>query len=123
VRIKLDESMPSDAQAVATALGHDADTAAAEGLGGQPDQRVLAVSTDDDRILVALDRGFGDVRLHPPGTHAGIVVLRPSAQDAATVLQALTEFLEQPGLGDITGCNVVVRGQLVRVRRPEPPSD
>lgn len=31
-------------------------------------------------MLITLDRGFGDVRVHPPGSHPGIVVPRPSTQ-------------------------------------------
>ncbi|MDQ3931836.1 MAG: hypothetical protein M3252_03230 [Actinomycetota bacterium] len=37
---------------------------------------VLDAATRDDRLLLTLDRGLGDIRKHPPGTHAGVLVLR-----------------------------------------------
>lgn len=80
---------------------------------------VLAAAKADSRLLITLDRRFGDVRVHPPGTHSGIVVLRVDTQDAGTVTDATRSFLSSDALGDVAGCVVVVRGHLVRVRRPE----
>jgi predicted nuclease of predicted toxin-antitoxin system len=71
VRLKLDENLPDVAREAAVALGHDVDTVADEGLGGAPDPDVLAAAASEDRFVVTLDRGFGDVRRYPPGSHAG----------------------------------------------------
>lgn len=119
MRIKLDENLPADALAIALGLGHDADSVTNEGLIGASDVEVLAAATRDGRLLITLDRRFGDVRAHPPGTHAGIVVLRVESQDAGAVTDAVRAFLSSDDLGDVAGCVVVVRGHLVRVRRPE----
>ena len=59
------------------------------------------------------------MRAHPPGTHAGIVVLRVASQDPAMAKEALRAFLSSDELGDLAGCVVVLSGDLVRVRRPE----
>lgn len=118
MRIKLDENLPAHALAIALGLGHDADSVNIEGLGAS-DVEVLAAATRDGRLLITLDRRFGDVRAHPPGTHAGIVVLRVESQDAGAVTDAVRAFLSSDELGDVAGCVVVVRGHLVRVRRPE----
>jgi hypothetical protein len=64
-------------------------------------------------------RWTGDIRSYPPGTHAGIIVLRVDSQDAATVTKAVRSFLVSDDLGDLAGCLVVVRGHLARIRRPE----
>ena len=119
MRVKLDENIPVSAAVVAQQLGHDADTVTSEGLIGSTDSEVLAAATGDGRLLVTLDRGFGDVRAYPPGSHGGIVVLRVESQDAAGVTEAVRSFLSSDEFGDLTGCIVVVRGHLVRVRRPE----
>lgn len=37
---------------------------------------MLAGATADGRLLVTLDRGLGDVRAYPPGTHGGVLVIR-----------------------------------------------
>lgn len=119
MRLKLDENLPDDARQAAVALGHDVDTVVDEGLGGATDPALLAAASGEDRFVVTLDRGFGDVRRYPPGTHAGIAVLRVDSQDARTVTDALTTFLGNDTLGDLRGCIVVVRGHLVRIRRPD----
>lgn len=85
VRVKLDENIPTGALVVALDMGHDADTVKGEGPAGAPDVDVLAAATRDRRVLMTLDRRFGDVRAYPPGSHAGIVVLRVESQDAHTV--------------------------------------
>lgn len=72
----------------------------------------------NDRLLVTLDRGLGDVRAYAPGTPGGVIVLRVDSQDASTVSEAVRSFLQSEGLGDLSGCIVVVRGRLARVRRP-----
>ena len=93
MRLKLDENLPDEARAAAVALGHDVDTVVDERLGGATDPEVLAAASREDRFVVTLDRGFGDVRRYPPGTHIGIAVLRVDSQDAQTVADALTTCL------------------------------
>lgn len=119
MRIKLDENIPVSAADVADDLGHDADTVTGESLAGATDADVLAAATRQGRLLVTLDRTFGDVRAHPPGSHGGIVVLRVDVQDARSVTEAVRTFFTADDLGDLTGCVVVVRGHLARIRRPE----
>lgn len=118
MRLKLDENLPESARLAAVALGHDVDTVLDEALGGAPDPEVIAAATRADRFLLTLDRGLGDVRSCPPGSHPGVAVLRVDSQDAPSVAEAVRGFLANDTLGDLTGCLVVVRGHLIRVRRP-----
>jgi hypothetical protein len=60
VKIKLDENLHTDLVALFTDVGRDIDSEA--------------------RLIITLDRGFGDIRRYPPGTHAGILVLRVDDQ-------------------------------------------
>jgi predicted nuclease of predicted toxin-antitoxin system len=119
VRLKLDENLPEDARVAAAALGHDVEIVLDEALGGAGDADVLAAATREERFVITLDRGFGDIRRYPPGTHAGIAVIRVDTQDSQSVTEAVMSFLRNEALGDLTGCIVVVRGHLVRVRRPD----
>lgn len=118
MRLKLDENMPADARAMVEDLGHDVDTAVNEGMAGAADDDVIASARSEGRFLVTLDRGMGDIRRHPPGSHAGLVVLRVGDQRSPAVLEALRTFLLNHDLPDFVGCTVVVHGHLVRVRRP-----
>lgn len=118
MRLKLDENLPSDLADNVSARGHDVDTVADEGLAGEDDAAVLTAATEHERMIITLDRGFGDVRIHPPGSHPGIVVLRPVSQDPTSVDHLVDRFLDGHDLADFEGCVVVVESERVRVRRP-----
>lgn len=75
MRIKIDESVSRHVADVCAAFGHEADTVYDEDVAGQADSIVLGVATRDGRMLLTTDRGFGDVRFYPPGSHRGIIVL------------------------------------------------
>jgi predicted nuclease of predicted toxin-antitoxin system len=83
VRLKLDENLPDEARLTAASLGHDVDTVIDEGLGSAGDPDVLAAAMREQRFLVTLDRGFGDVRRYPPGSHPGIAVIRATNRTPA----------------------------------------
>jgi hypothetical protein len=88
VKFKLDENLPVSSAAILTGASHDVDPVTREGLIGAPDRDVVAAATAG-RILVSLDRGLGDIRAYPPGSHAGIVVLRLTDQSAAAAAHDL----------------------------------
>jgi predicted nuclease of predicted toxin-antitoxin system len=100
-------------------LGHDVDTVADERLAGADDPAILGAARKAGRFLITLDQGFGDVRRYPPGHHPGIAVLRVDSEDGVTVTQAVSSFLSNTELGDLSGCLVVVRGHLARIRCPD----
>lgn len=118
MRFKLDENLPTGLAAQLTVRGHDADTVIDEGLDGHPDPIVVAAATEAERMLVTLDRGIGDLRRYPPGSHAGVLVLRPTSQDPASVLDLVDRLLQTHGLDDLAGCVVIVEPRRVRIRRP-----
>lgn len=118
MRIKLDENLPTDAKTYIASIGHDVDTVADEGLTGVPDHVVVAAATRDERLLITLDRGVGDIRKFPLGTHAGIAVLRLDTFGRTAVNDSIARLLAFEHVEQLAGCVVVVRGHLVRVRRP-----
>ena len=72
MRIKLDENLPAGLVALLTALGHEVDTAPAEGIGGEDDDVVWRAAQADGRFLVTQDlesRTPGST--HPPRSAAG----------------------------------------------------
>ena len=74
----------------------------------------------EGRFLVTSDKGFGDIRAYPPGTHAGILVLRPD-QDGIRPLVELTELvLERARLDDLAQFVSVATPRGLRTRRPNP---
>lgn len=119
MKFKLDENLSHELGTELRALGHDVHTVAAEGLAGSSDPIVLVAVREEGRMLLTQDRGFADLRRYPPGSHLGIVVLRPSTQDPEAISQLLRRFLGQYDLAEFEGCNVVVEPTRVRVRRPD----
>jgi len=120
VKVKLDENLPDSAIALPANVGYDVDTARPEGLRGAKDPAVLADATADGRILLTLDRGLGDIRAYPPGTHAGILVIRLDHQSPFAIRQAVQQVGTTVDPTNLQGCIAVWRGGDLRVRRPPP---
>lgn len=93
-----------------TSAGHDVDTVTEEGLIGAPDRDVVAAAT--------LDRGLGDIRGYPPGSHAGIVVLRLTDQSAAAATKAVSDLATLTDPSSLAGAVAVLQRGLLRIRRP-----
>jgi predicted nuclease of predicted toxin-antitoxin system len=118
VKFKLEENLPASAAARLTDAGHDVDTVAEEQLTGAPDRDVVIAVTAAGRILISLDRGLGDIRAYPPGSHAGIIALRLTDQSAATVTKAISDLASLPNLGNLVGAVTVMQRGLLRIRHP-----
>jgi predicted nuclease of predicted toxin-antitoxin system len=119
MKLKLDENMPAIALPLLAEWGHDVTTASEEGLAGRDDPTVAERVTLEGRMLITLDRGFGNIRAYPPGDHPGIIVLRLPDQRPDRVAASLRSLLYRGQLDDLAGCTVVVEPGRLRVRRPE----
>lgn len=120
MKVKLDENLPDSAIALLESGGHDVDTARAEGLQGADDPPVLAAATEESRLLITLDRGLGDVRRYPPGTHAGVLVLRLDHQSPRAIRREMERIVDEVDLDDLHGCIATWHYGNLRVRRPRP---
>jgi hypothetical protein len=69
-------------------------------------------------FFVTADRGFADVREHPPGTHAGVLVLHAARPSVVLLAAILDSALERMPLEQMRGCVAVADESSVRVRRP-----
>jgi predicted nuclease of predicted toxin-antitoxin system len=118
VKVKVDENLPTTAAGVLRQAGYDPETVVDEGLVGASDSAISAAAASEGRILLTMDRGLGDVRAHPPGSHPGIVVLRVRDQDARATVAVVADLLDSFDLAEFSGCNVIVERDRVRVRRP-----
>jgi hypothetical protein len=54
-------------------------------------------------MLVTLDRGFGDIRAYPPGSHPGIVVVSTSDESPSALAELLVSFLAEHDLTALAG--------------------
>ena len=69
------------------------------------------------RVAGSLPRKeFGDIRRYPPGSHAGLILLRLSQESRADYLRLAGRVPTQIKLDEINGAIVVVTGRGIRVR-------
>jgi predicted nuclease of predicted toxin-antitoxin system len=118
VKFKLDENLPVSSAAILAGAGHDVDTVGQEGLSGAPDPEVVAAAAAAGRVLVSLDVGLGDIRAYPPGSHAGIVVLRLTDQSAPAVGKAVSDLAALTNADGLAGAVSVLQRGLLRIRHP-----
>ena len=67
--------------------------------------------------FVTADKGFADLRLRPPGTHPGILLLRPD-RESIVDFRALVELvLKEHDLNSLEGTVTVATPRGLRIRR------
>lgn len=118
MKVKLDENLPGRARSIVEAAGIDVDTAEDEGLAGADDGSTGRAATEAGRMVITLDRGFGDVLRYPPGSHAEVLVLRVDDQSTGGRCDAVRDVIESDELDALEGCVAVCRNGTLRVRRP-----
>jgi len=86
-------------------------------MGGTKDPGLWQAIQTERRFLVTADKGFGDIRRYPPGTHGGILLLRPDQAGIKPVLDLLERVLTAHDLEAMVGTIAVVTPRGVRIRR------
>jgi predicted nuclease of predicted toxin-antitoxin system len=119
LKAKIDEDLPRQLADLLVTRGHDAKTVVEQGWQGQPDGIVWQRVQNEGRWLFTADKGFGDLRTYPPGSHAGVVLLRPFEESRRAYLQLTEIALEQIDFEKNVGATIVITYHGVRIRRPE----
>ena len=117
--IKLDENLGRPHVALLKRHGYDADRVFDQRLSGVVDAELWVHVKREGRFLITLDLGFSDVRRYAPGTHPGILLLRPRRKGRNAVSQVLRRVLAERRLEILEGCPAVADEARTRVRRPK----
>lgn len=117
MRVKTDEDLPRMATVTLREYGHDAVSVLEQGVGGWKDADLWHAVQDERRFLVTADKGFADIRHHPPGTHASVLLLRPDEDGIRPMIELLRRVLHHYDLASLQGTIAVVSPRGVRVRR------
>jgi predicted nuclease of predicted toxin-antitoxin system len=115
--IKIDEDLPRLAVTLLRERGYLADSVVEQGMSGWKDATLWHSIQAENRFLVTGDKGFADIRLYPPGSHAGIMLLRPDQDGIRPILELLEKVLQSYDLAGLSGTITVVTPRGVRVRR------
>ncbi|MBI4603738.1 MAG: DUF5615 family PIN-like protein [Planctomycetes bacterium] len=116
MRFKTDENVHPEAAAFLRSAGHDAITVWDQGLKGCADPTVADACRGENRILVSLDKGFGDIRLCPPNAYSGLIILRLEKQDRKAVLRAIERLVPLLTKEPLVGRLWIVDEWSLRVR-------
>jgi predicted nuclease of predicted toxin-antitoxin system len=115
--VKIDEDLPDRLGETVKSHGYEMATVRGQGWGGLKDHELWPRVMAEDRFFIAADKGFGDLRLFPPGTHPGILVLRPDKEGIIDFVVLLESVLRDRRLESLAGFVTVANPRGVRVRR------
>jgi predicted nuclease of predicted toxin-antitoxin system len=106
------------------AAGHDCTHVNELGLGGQPDEQIMATADRENRILVSADTDFGELLANAPVLAPSVILLRRTDKQARSLAAVILANLEQI-TGDLAaGALIVISDTRIRARRlPMKPSD
>ena len=115
--IKVDEDLPRAATSLLREHDYDAIRVIDQQMGGWKDPPLFTVVQEEHRFLVTADKGFADIRKYPPGTHAGILLLRPDEDGIRPIVDLLTKVLASYKLDDLAESVTVATPRGIRIRR------
>jgi predicted nuclease of predicted toxin-antitoxin system len=75
-RLKVDEDLPRQIADLLIARGYDAATVVGQGWQGMSDEILWPQVQNERRWQMTADKGFANLLQYPPGSHAGVILLR-----------------------------------------------
>ena len=116
MNIKTDENIGATAIAFLREHGHDVATVREQGLGGASDEEIFRICTSEQRVLVTLDRDFGQVTRFPPHVGSGIVILELGGPGSLSLMRSrLKDFLALAATRNVDRELWIVEPSRVRV--------
>lgn len=116
MRFKIDENLPVQVAEVLNSAGRDALTVHDQHLSGAGDDKIGRRIIEENRSLVTLDLGFGDIRAYPPQQYQGIVVLRAKRLDRDTILSLIHRLIPALLKETLSGALWIVEEDRIRIR-------
>lgn len=117
MRVKLDEDLSPLVAEPLRAGGYEALSVVEQNWGGLTDFELWARILAEQIYFITADKGFGDLRVYPPGTHSGILLLRPDSESIAGYRDLIADVIRGHSLGDLAGALAVATPRGIRVRR------
>jgi predicted nuclease of predicted toxin-antitoxin system len=117
MHIKVDEDIPPVAAVWLRERGYEVSTVVEQGMGGWKDAALWQAVQADKQFLLTADKGFGDARTHPPGSHEGVLLLRPDEDGIRPLLDLLTIVLLEVDMNQLRGTISVATPRGLRIRR------
>lgn len=117
LRIKVDEDLPPVIADLLRERGYEASTVVEQHMGGWKDAQLWIAIQAEGKFLVTADKGFANIQTHPPGTHAGVLLLRPDEDGIRPMLTLLHDVLATFEIETLVGTIAVATPRGIRLRR------
>lgn len=117
IRVKIDEDLPIQMTEIFAQHGYEATTVVEQGWQGLADEQLWPRVQQEGRFLVTADKGFADLRTHPPGSHSGILLLRLDEESRRSYLALAGAVLQQLDIDGHVGDVIVASPRGIRIRR------
>jgi predicted nuclease of predicted toxin-antitoxin system len=116
VKFKLDENIGRRGLELLKQAHHDVTTVWDQGLHGITDERLFETCSIEGRVLITLDRDFGQVPRFPPEKGAGVVILQAGPRTSLrNILDRLRDFLSVLESRSVAGALWIVEPGRVRI--------
>ena len=84
VCLKIDEDLPGNWPGCLMYVAMTHLTVVEQGWQGVAEVHPLVADQSERRWLITAGKGFADLRQHPPGNHAGVILRAPRRESART---------------------------------------
>ena len=119
MKIKIDEDLPKAVVEMVRKHVSDTTTVLEERLSGTLDPDLWKIIQREGRFLITGDKAFANIRRYPPGTHFGVLLLRPDEEGIPQLRLLVDEILKSGMLENLTGCIAVATPGRLRIRKPK----
>jgi predicted nuclease of predicted toxin-antitoxin system len=116
MKVKIDEDLPKNLAVILLERGYAVETVFQQGMSGWKDPDLWKTIQEEQRFLITADKGFGDIRVYPPGTHSGILLLRPDRDGILPITKLLESVVKKHDLSIFSGSITVATPRGIRVR-------
>ena len=116
MKVKLDENLGLSHVSLLKESGYEVDRVTDEGLSGSSDLEVWQKVCSEGRFFITLDIDFSDIRKFPPGSHPGILLLRPKSKGKLAVERVLMRVIKDHPLESLAGLLTVANEKHTRIR-------
>ena len=115
-RFLLDAHVALSTQLLLQSFGYSFETVQDRLGDGASDEVIAELAKKERRVILTNDKGFGDIRRHPPADYFGIVVVRVKPLTTHRINRELRKFLMGMVGQQMKGKLFTINNSGVRVR-------
>lgn len=116
MHIKLDEQLSQQLKSIVAQEDYEVSTVLDQDRSGMMDELLWEHIQDRDEFLITADKEFANIRKYPPGSHHGVLLLRPAYESLPAYKRLMNSFFEQYSLEELVEKTSVMDESGLRIR-------